>query len=209
MRLHFPGRQLACHWAMITGQPPTSQSSIDSAQVVLFYVKLYFRSGVYAFCRDVPMQCLVFVGYVIKMCNKRTTVHRMYTGFFTTLYLRDCHDANSKLLNNFIITELQWNLWNKDTAGPCKSVLISEVSLIRRFPYVRIGNNSGPWILVRIVEVSVIGEVRFQRFHCRLDLWNSWVCDEWFLPAQIHWTVSWYFMCLGEEWFILRKTALL
>ena len=29
---------------------------------------------------------------------------------------------------------IQWNLWNKDTTGPCKSVLISEVSLIRRFP---------------------------------------------------------------------------
>ena len=33
---------------------------------------------------------------------------------------------------------IQWNLWNKDTAGPCKSVLILEVSLIRRFPYVHI-----------------------------------------------------------------------
>ena len=32
--------------------------------------------------------------------------------------------------------QLQWNLWNKDTTGPCKSVLISEVSLIQRFPYV-------------------------------------------------------------------------
>ena len=29
-----------------------------------------------------------------------------------------------------------------------------------------IGNNSGPWTLVRIVEVSVIGGVRFRRFHC-------------------------------------------
>ena len=26
--------------------------------------------------------------------------------------------------------------------------------------------NSGPWTLVRIVEVSVIGGVRFRRFHC-------------------------------------------
>ena len=29
-----------------------------------------------------------------------------------------------------------------------------------------IGNNSGPRTLVRIVEVSVIGGVRFWRFHC-------------------------------------------
>ena len=28
------------------------------------------------------------------------------------------------------------------------------------------GNNSGPWTLVRIVEVSVIGGVHFRRFHC-------------------------------------------
>ena len=27
--------------------------------------------------------------------------------------------------------------------------------------------NSGPWNLVRIVEVSVIGGVCFRRFHCR------------------------------------------
>ena len=29
-----------------------------------------------------------------------------------------------------------------------------------------IGNNSGPRTLVRIVEVTVIGRVRFRRFHC-------------------------------------------
>ena len=29
-----------------------------------------------------------------------------------------------------------------------------------------IGNNSGRQILVRIVEVSVIGGVHFRRFHC-------------------------------------------
>ena len=29
-----------------------------------------------------------------------------------------------------------------------------------------IGNNSGLWTLVHIVEVSVIGGVRFRRFHC-------------------------------------------
>ena len=32
--------------------------------------------------------------------------------------------------------------------------------------YYSIGNNSGPQTLVRIVEVSVIGGVRFRRFHC-------------------------------------------
>jgi len=32
--------------------------------------------------------------------------------------------------------------------------------------YYSIGNNSGPRTLVRIVEVSVIGGVRFRRFHC-------------------------------------------
>jgi len=32
--------------------------------------------------------------------------------------------------------------------------------------YIYIGNNSGPWTLVRIVEVSVIGGVHFRRFHC-------------------------------------------
>ena len=32
--------------------------------------------------------------------------------------------------------------------------------------YYIIGNNSGPQTLVRIVEVSVIGGVRFRRFHC-------------------------------------------
>ena len=29
-----------------------------------------------------------------------------------------------------------------------------------------IGNDSEPWHLIRIVEVSVIGGVRYQRFHC-------------------------------------------
>ena len=33
--------------------------------------------------------------------------------------------------------------------------------------YYSIGNNSGPWTLVRIVEVSVIGRVHFRRLHCR------------------------------------------
>ena len=28
------------------------------------------------------------------------------------------------------------------------------------------GNNLGPWTLVCIVEVSVVGGVHFQRFHC-------------------------------------------
>ena len=77
------------------------------------------------------------------------------------------------LWNNGIVLNcnlgLQWNLWNKDTAGPYKSVLISEVSLIWRFPYNSCNvmlYNSGPWTLVRIVEVSVIGGVRFRRFHC-------------------------------------------
>ena len=37
--------------------------------------------------------------------------------------------------------------------------------------YVRIGNNSGPQTLVRIVEVSVIGGVRFRRFHCIHKQW--------------------------------------
>ena len=32
--------------------------------------------------------------------------------------------------------------------------------------YYSIGNNLGPRTLVRIVEVSVIGGVRFRRFHC-------------------------------------------
>ena len=32
--------------------------------------------------------------------------------------------------------------------------------------YYSIGNNSGPWTLIRIVEVSVIGGVHFRRFHC-------------------------------------------
>ena len=53
--------------------------------------------------------------------------------------------------------------------GPCKSVLISEVSLIRRFPYNSCNimlYNSGPQTLVCIVEVSIIGGVRFRRFHC-------------------------------------------
>ena len=33
-----------------------------------------------------------------------------------------------------------------------------------------IGNNSGPRSLVRIVEVTVIGGVRFRRFHCTITL---------------------------------------
>ena len=33
--------------------------------------------------------------------------------------------------------------------------------------YYSTGNNSGPRTLVRIVEVSVIGGVRFRRFHCK------------------------------------------
>ena len=48
--------------------------------------------------------------------------------------------------------------------GPCKSVLISEVSLIRRFPYNSCNimlYNLGPQTLVRIVEVSIIGGVCF------------------------------------------------
>ena len=49
--------------------------------------------------------------------------------------------------------------------GPRKGVLISEVSLIRRLHY-SIANNSGPWTLVLISEVSAIGVVRFRRFHC-------------------------------------------
>ena len=55
--------------------------------------------------------------------------------------------------------------------GPCKCVLISEVSLIRRFPYNSCNimlYNSGLLTLVRIVEVSVIEGVRFRRFHCIL-----------------------------------------
>ena len=41
--------------------------------------------------------------------------------------------------------------------------------LIQRFPYNSCNimlYNSGPRTLVRIVEVSVIGRVCFQRFHC-------------------------------------------
>ena len=38
--------------------------------------------------------------------------------------------------------------------------------------YYSIGNNSGPRTLVRIVEVSVIGGVRFRRFHCRSNVEN-------------------------------------
>ena len=34
------------------------------------------------------------------------------------------------------------------------------------YMYYSIGNNSGPRSLVCIVEVSVIGGVRFRRFHC-------------------------------------------
>ena len=32
--------------------------------------------------------------------------------------------------------------------------------------YYSIGNNLGPQTLVHIVEVSIIGGVRFRRFHC-------------------------------------------
>ena len=46
-------------------------------------------------------QCLVFMGYVIKMYNSHTNVHKMYTGFFTTLYLRNCHNANRKTIEQF------------------------------------------------------------------------------------------------------------
>ena len=48
--------------------------------------------------------------------------------------------------------------------------------------YYSIGNNSGPRTLVRIVEVSVIGGVRFQRFHCTctvvssLCMYSMYVC---------------------------------
>ena len=36
--------------------------------------------------------------------------------------------------------------------------------------YYSIGNNSGPQTFVCIVEVSVIGGIRFQRFHCTHNL---------------------------------------
>ena len=39
--------------------------------------------------------------------------------------------------------------------------------------YYSIGNNLGPRTLVRIVEVSVIGGVRFRRFHCIWELKNK------------------------------------
>ena len=39
--------------------------------------------------------------------------------------------------------------------------------------YYSIGNNSGPRTLVRIVEVSVIGGVRFWRFHCRISMYKT------------------------------------
>ena len=48
--------------------------------------------------------------------------------------------------------------------------------------YYSIGNNSGPRTLVRIVEVSVIGGVRFRRFHCTctvvssLCMYSMYVC---------------------------------
>ena len=74
------------------------------------------------------------------------------------------HIANRKQGKVLHENNIQWNLWNKDTAGPCKSVLISEVSLIRRFPYNSCNimlYNSGPRTLVHIVEVSVIGESVF------------------------------------------------
>lgn len=87
---------------MITGQP--SQSSIGTAQVVLFYVELYFRSGVYAFCRDVPMSCVrglcSNVTKCTQMCTKCTQASSPHciSGTATMLI--------AKLLNNFIITEL-------------------------------------------------------------------------------------------------------
>ena len=44
--------------------------------------------------------------------------------------------------------------------------------------YYSIGNNSGPRTLVRIVEVSVIGGVRFRRFHCTPEnLDRTWQDD--------------------------------
>ena len=61
--------------------------------------------------------------------------------------------------------QVEWNLRNKETTGPRKGVLISEVSLIRRLHY-SIANNSGLRTLVLISEVSAIGGVRFRRFHC-------------------------------------------
>ena len=39
--------------------------------------------------------------------------------------------------------------------------------------YYSIGNNLGPRTLVRIVEVFVIGGVRFWRFHCTLCTVNT------------------------------------
>ena len=47
---------------------------------------------------------------------------------------------------------------------------LAKVSLFGGFlitVHYSIGNNSGPWTLVRIVEVSVIGRVHFRRLHCR------------------------------------------
>ena len=42
--------------------------------------------------------------------------------------------------------------------------------------YYSIGNNSGPRTLVHIVEVSVIGGVRFRRYHCsRFQLWQLYL----------------------------------
>ena len=74
---------------------------------------------------------------------------------------------------------------NKDTTEPCKSVLISEVFLIQRFPYNSCNimlYNSGPWTLVHIVEVSVIGAVHFRRFHCILiPSRNLLIIANWFL----------------------------
>ena len=42
--------------------------------------------------------------------------------------------------------------------------------------YYSIGNNSGPRTLVRIVEVSVIGGVRFRMFHCIASRTNRAEC---------------------------------
>ena len=67
--------------------------------------------------------------------------------------------------DNFLLLSSTINVYS-GTSEIRTPRLISEVSLFRRFPYVRTGNNSGLRTLVRIVEVSVIGGVRFRRFHC-------------------------------------------
>ena len=55
---------------------------------------------------------------------------------------------------------------------------LAKVSLFRRCPqyggflmyiHYSTGDNSGPWTLVCIVEVSIIGGVHFRRFHCILQ----------------------------------------